>query len=339
MAQSLCRRLEHRPYHRVVRGASRTRDQAIRLPVIAALTVALSACGANVDTADTSASTSAQTSTSTGSSTTTPTSTTTEPVTTTTPTTVPTTTSAPGTTVAPATAPPTTSIAPTTLVPATTAPPTITLPSTGRSTAVYRLPTTSKVIALTFDAGSDVGYTNMVLDTLSAKGVQASFGITGEFAQDHPAQVRRMAGEGHVVMNHSQSHFSFTGASTSNVLLTTDERQADLRQADAVLAPLVGSSTIPYWRPPFGDYDASVLDDVGAIGYARTVMWTFDSLGWRGLTVDQIVARVHELAQPGAIIVMHVGSQSEDGPALERVIDELRSMGYSFTTIANALPT
>jgi peptidoglycan-N-acetylglucosamine deacetylase len=202
---------------------------------------------------------------------------------------------------------------------------------------VRRIPTSGQVIALTLDAGSDLGYTNLVLDTLSAKRVQASFGITGAFAEAHPDQVRRMAREGHVVMNHSQTHFSFTGVSSSDVLLTTSERQADLRRADGVLAPLVGKSTMPYWRPPFGDYDTGVLDDVGAIGYGYTVMWTFDSLGWRGLTADQIVTRVRDLAEPGAIIVMHVGSQSQDGPALGRVIDELRSMGYSFTTVANAL--
>jgi peptidoglycan/xylan/chitin deacetylase (PgdA/CDA1 family) len=210
-------------------------------------------------------------------------------------------------------------------------------PSTGSSTAVRRIPTDSPVIALTLDAGSDLGYTNLVLDTLAAKRVQASFGITGEFAEAHPDQVRRMAREGHVVMNHSYTHFSFTGVSSSEVLLTTGERQADLRRADGVLAPLIGATTTPYWRPPFGDYDAGVLDDVGAIGYRYTVMWTFDSLGWRGLSADEIVARVRDLAEPGAIIVMHVGSQSQDGPALGRVIDELRAMGYSFTTVANGL--
>jgi peptidoglycan-N-acetylglucosamine deacetylase len=193
------------------------------------------------------------------------------------------------------------------------------------------------VIALTFDAGSDVGFTNQILDTLAAKGVQASFGITGDFASDHPDQIRRMAREGHIVMNHSQTHRSFTGASSTAVLLTTAARQADLRQADLVLAPLIGKSTVPFWRPPYGDYNTSVLDDVGAIGYAYTVMWTVDSLGWKGVSADEIVTRVLDKAAPGAIVAMHVGSQSQDGPALTRVIDGLRLLGYTFTTVATAL--
>jgi peptidoglycan-N-acetylglucosamine deacetylase len=212
------------------------------------------------------------------------------------------------------------------------------VPSGAASVAVARFTTSSKVVALTLDAGSDLGYTSQILDTLSAKGVQASFGITGAFADAHPGSVSRMAREGHVVINHSYTHKSFTGLSSSSVLLSRAERQADLARADAVLAPLIGHSTVPYWRPPYGDYDTGVLADVGAAGYAYTVMWTFDSLGWKGTTADQIVERVLDRAEPGAIIVMHVGSQSQDGPALARVIDGLRAMGYSFTTIANAFP-
>lgn len=202
--------------------------------------------------------------------------------------------------------------------------------------AVHRLPTSSNVVALTLDAGSDVGYTDLILDTLAAKGVVASFAITGEFAAAHPDQVRRMAREGHTVMNHTYRHYSYTGVSSTKVLLSAADRQADLDRADAVLAPLIGRTTEPFWRPPYGDYNTSVLDDVGAIGYRYTVMWTFDSLGWKGLTADQIVARVFERIEPGAIVLMHVGSQSQDGPALARIIDGLRDRGYSFTTISNA---
>jgi len=197
-----------------------------------------------------------------------------------------------------------------------------------------RFPTDERVIALTFDAGSDLGNTGLVLDTLASKGVRASFGITGKFAEAHPDEVRRMAREGHVVINHSYAHFSFTGVSSDEVLLTADERRRDLLHADEVLSALVGGTTAPFWRPPFGDYDTGVLEDVGAIGFGVTVMWTFDSLGWQGIAADEIVDRVLALAEPGAIVVMHVGSQSEDGQALGTIIDGLRSMGYEFTAVS-----
>ena len=188
-------------------------------------------------------------------------------------------------------------------------------------------------MALTFDAGADLGHTGTILDVLADRGVLASFGITGEFAADHPDHVARMAREGHVVMNHSNRHASFTGVSSDAVLTTTDDRQADLLAADAILAPLTGGTTRPFWRPPFGDYDAGVLADAGAIGYRFTIMWTFDSLGWQGTTSDQIVDRVLTEVEPGAIVVMHVGSESQDAAALPRIIDALRADGYTFTTV------
>jgi peptidoglycan/xylan/chitin deacetylase (PgdA/CDA1 family) len=210
--------------------------------------------------------------------------------------------------------------------------------TTTPSVAYWSLPTTEKVVALTFDAGSDVGFTNQIIDMLADRRVQASFGITGEFAREHPDQIRRIAREGHEVMNHSDSHWSFTGASSDKVLRTRAERQADLREAESTLTSLIGHATIPYWRPPFGDQDSGVLADAGALGYSATVMWTIDTLGWKGLSVDAILDRVFTQVRPGAIILMHVGSQSQDGPALARMIDGLRARGYRFTTVFNGLP-
>lgn len=198
---------------------------------------------------------------------------------------------------------------------------------------VDRIPTDRRVVALTFDAGSDLGGTSAILDVLADRDVLASFGITGEFAAAHPDHVARMAREGHVVMNHSSRHASFTGVSSDDVLTTTAERQADLLAADAILGPLAGGTTQPFWRPPFGDYDPGVLADAGAIGYGFTIMWTFDSLGWRGISSDAIVDRVLAEVEPGAIVVMHVGSQSQDALALPAIIDGLRADGYSFTTV------
>jgi len=228
---------------------------------------------------------------------------------------------------------------PTTAPPTTALPPTIAPPTTrplAASMLVWRLPISQKVVAITFDAGSDLGFTGQVLDTLSAYGVRASFGITGDWADDHPDAVRRMAVEGHQVMNHSYAHLSFTGASAPNPLLTTAERQAELAKADATLSALIGCTTKPFFRPPYGDTNASVLADVGAAGYGFTVMWTVDSGGWQGLTAEQIVERITTRVEPGAILAFHVGSASQDSAALPRIIQALQAAGYSFVTLAGA---
>jgi hypothetical protein len=41
------------------------------------------------------------------------------------------------------------------------------------------------------------------------------------------------------------------------------------------------------------------------------------------------------LAAPNAVYVMHLGSQSRDGPALASIIEGLRDLGYGFATVAS----
>jgi len=75
--------------------------------------------------------------------------------------------------------------------------------------------TNQQVVALTFDAGSDPGYTSQILAELASRHISATFGITGLWAQANPDLVRRIAAAGHQLVNRSWDHQSFTGASTN----------------------------------------------------------------------------------------------------------------------------
>ena len=59
-----------------------------------------------------------------------------------------------------------------------------------------------------------------------------------------------------------------------------------------------------------------------------------DSLGWKGVPVDEVVSRCVDGAVPGAIFLMHVGGASTDYAGLQRVIDGLRQKGYGFDSAA-----
>lgn len=186
---------------------------------------------------------------------------------------------------------------------------------------------------LTFDAGADRGYAEDILDTLADEHVVASFGITGNWAKANPDLVRRMAADGHLVFNHTLDHRSFTGVSDSFGGLSAAARRSELDEADAIIAPLIGHSTRPFYRLPYGDDDAHVAADVAPDGYTRKIGWTVDSQGWRGLQSTDILARCTKLAATGAVYVFHVGRESQDGIALPQVIRALREKGYSFRRI------
>lgn len=202
-------------------------------------------------------------------------------------------------------------------------------PASGSAQVVRKADTSSQTVFLTFDAGSDAGFTGQILDTLKANGIVAAFGVTGRWAEQNPDLLRRIAEEGHTLINHSYDHPSFTGRSTNMAPLTQAQRWEQLDQTQSIIQDLASASTKPYFRPPYGDYDDPVNADVYARGYLYNVMWTVDSLGWNGLAADAIVERCLQLAEPGAIYVFHVGSASQDAAALQAVIDGLRGMGYT----------
>src|SRR5579863_8004325 len=60
----------------------------------------------------------------------------------------------------------------------------------------------SHTIALTFDDGPNA-HTDEVLDELSKLHVKATFFIVGHMAHLHPATLKRIAAEGHLLANHS----------------------------------------------------------------------------------------------------------------------------------------
>ena len=243
--------------------------------------------------------------------------------TTTTSTTTTTTTTAHTTTTTTTTAPPATT---TTRPPATT-----TLPPGTSARVVREFATDRRVVALTFDAGSDRGFAPQILDLLAVRGVPATFGMTGRWAETNPQLLRRMVDDGHTIINHTYDHPHME-------TLTTAERLAQLAATETIVTDLTGVSTKPWFRPPFGSYNQAVLDDVGQAGYRYSVMWTVDSLGWKGIPASEVVSRCLAGAKPGAIILLHVGAQSTDFEALEDLIDGLERDGYGFVTIGEVLP-
>lgn len=187
-------------------------------------------------------------------------------------------------------------------------------------------------IALTFDAGADRGYAEEILDLLQAEGIVASFGILGQWAEANPDLVQRMVAEGHMLFNHSWSHASFTGVTTGIAPLSTEERWVEVQRTEQVVRDLTGYELQPYFRPPYGDYDASTLTDLAAMGYGRTLIWSCDSRDSLGATADEILATCFDTAQPGRIVLLHVGAQSAAYEALPRMIASLRAQGFAFVT-------
>ena len=248
--------------------------------------------------------------------------------TTTTPTPITTTTLIPSTTSTPEA---TSTLATTTTQATTTSQATTTTVTAGASQLIWKANTSEPVVSLTFDAGSDRGFAEEILDYLSHHAISVTFGMTGVWAETNPDLVKRMVDEGHTLMNHTYNHPHME-------TLSTAERVDQLERTERIIVDLTGTSTVPYFRPPYGAYNNQVLADVGAAGYRYSIMWTVDSLGWKGLPAPEVAERTLSGAEPGAIILLHVGAKSTDFEALPSIVSGLRDAGYQFVTIPELIP-
>ena len=191
-----------------------------------------------------------------------------------------------------------------------------------------------KEVALTFDAGADRGYAAEILDYLASEGIPATFGMTGKWASENPDLVQRMASEGHQLINHTWTHGSITGANTGEPQMTREQLAEELSSTEQVISELTGYELKPWFRPPYGDYNAETLTWLAELGYTYTAMWTCDTRGWAGWTANEIVDYCTSTQPEDDIILMHVGASAVgDFEALPGLVQHYRDNGYAFVTV------
>ncbi|MGC8875108.1 MAG: polysaccharide deacetylase family protein [Chloroflexia bacterium] len=183
-------------------------------------------------------------------------------------------------------------------------------------------------IALTFDAGAASEPAVSILDTLRERGITVTFFLTGQWAEENPDLVRRMAAEGHEIGNHTYSHPRLTE-------LGDTEIHDEIMRTEAIVEELTGRTTRPYLRPPYGARDARVLDRLATDGFL-CIYWALDSLDSVDppKTVEFLVDRVthptdsqgRPIPLDGAIVLLHVGSATT-AQALPAILDGLEEQG------------
>ncbi len=195
------------------------------------------------------------------------------------------------------------------------------------------LPTTRKVVALTFDAGGNADGVASILGTLNQTGAVGTFFLTGRWAESFPSYASQI-GSRYPVGNHTYSHPHLPQLSDAAV---KDEVTLGASRVSGV----TGQETRPLFRFPYGESDARTLALVNSLSFG-SYRWTVDTLGWEGTSggqsVSSVVARVLAGLRPGEIVLMHVGSNPTDhstldANALPTIISELRRRGYELVTL------
>lgn len=191
-----------------------------------------------------------------------------------------------------------------------------------RDAIVVQFNSENPVIALTFDDGPDTRYTPGVLDILYEQQVPATFFLVGEKLEDNKLLVREMVLSGHEIGNHTFSHKDLT-------TLNQEQIQQEIWQTDGKMNEILPDYFIKYVRPPYGHYTEETMEAIDC----PLVLWTIDSGDWDNPDAEKIYHSVADKVQDGDIIVFHDDNE-QTGPALEKIITDLKKRNYQFATVS-----
>ena len=205
------------------------------------------------------------------------------------------------------------------------------LADTAIGSTVYGLPTTQKVVALTFDDapdGNHLEYVTQILGTLKANGVTATFFPTGVGKVTYPDLMNSILASGCTIGSHCMFHWDLSKQSMDVIYQKVIE-------SDNVNAKIGIPDSMPLFRPPYGAYNSGVIAVLRSCGYAN-VLWNIDSKDSAGCIVQDVTNNVLNNLKPGAIILMHVNA-SVTPQALPGIIAGIKARGYTIVSLKDYL--
>lgn len=206
-----------------------------------------------------------------------------------------------------------------------------------RKGTVYRVKTSKKKIAITFDDGPSPIWTPHILDKLHSAQIPATFFMLGHHVKQYPEVAKRVAAEGHEIGNHGYAH---------NVLVyyKPEELEEEIRYTELLVQQTTGQVT-RYFRPPKAWLGRTERAIVRSMGYA-IVLWSLNSKDWVPFNSRRIVEYVLSHAQSGDIILFHDSGdvfRAEGGDrlktlaAIEPLAAGLRQRGFECVTVGELL--
>ncbi|HEU5139037.1 MAG TPA: polysaccharide deacetylase family sporulation protein PdaB [Bacillales bacterium] len=201
--------------------------------------------------------------------------------------------------------------------------------TSGGPRAISKVNTEKKQVALTFDIGWGDLRAKPILRVLEKKNVQATFFVSGSWAEHHPKIAKKIVTEENEIGSHGFGHKNYRSMEEAAI-------RKDILLAREAIKKATGKTT-SLLRPPNGNFNEKVLEIAEALNY--TVIDS--SVNSRDITnpgARTIIRNVVEPASPGDIILMHASdSAKQTDKALPAIIEKLKDEGYSFVTVSKLL--
>lgn len=190
------------------------------------------------------------------------------------------------------------------------------------------LPGEGKYIAWTVDDGADPEVVRAYAEFAHRTGTRLTFFINGQYPafKQHRDLLLPLVKSGQLqIANHTYSHAALTS-------LTDEQIVQELTRNDEEIRRLFGVSSKPYFRPPYGYYDARVLVAAASCGFTRPVLWFGSLADSSNISSAEVYAFAEKYALAQHILIGHLnyrGVVSE----LDRIRALLDRRGLKTVTI------
>jgi peptidoglycan/xylan/chitin deacetylase (PgdA/CDA1 family) len=204
-------------------------------------------------------------------------------------------------------------------------------------------------VSLVFNAIDSAEGLTLILNTLSAYQVRATFFVNGEFIRRYPDAVKEIADSGHEVGSLFSAYFNMTD---SRFTVDRDFVKAGLARNEDDYYAATGRELSLLWHAPYYIVNSEIISAAAEMNYAYAGR-DLDSYDWvastesnqaRGIYLRSadLVERIIAQKKPGSIIPLQVGAgegKRDDYlfQKLDLLINELVRRGYDIVPVSTLI--
>jgi peptidoglycan/xylan/chitin deacetylase (PgdA/CDA1 family) len=163
-------------------------------------------------------------------------------------------------------------------------------------------PSTTNQIALTIDDGYCADCVAAYTAFAARTGICLTFSPNGTYGpawEPQAATLAPLVERGQLqIINHTFTHQGLVGADASVV-------REELERNEAWIGATFCTTSRPWWRPPYGQFDDTLQATAAELGYDRLVMWSGSYADAQLVTPEFLLAQAAMAFRPGGIVLGH----------------------------------
>lgn len=184
-------------------------------------------------------------------------------------------------------------------------------------------------IALTFNISWGEEKVGAILEKLEEEEVQATFFISGEWAERHPDILEAISEGEHEIGLLGYRYKSYLEQEPEQI-------RKDLLKAQEVLSKL-GYEDVRLLRTPHGHFNKEIIELAENMNF-QVIHWNVNPNDWENPGVEVIVDEVMKETDNGDIVLLHASdSAKQTAEALGTILPGLKNKGFSLVTISEMI--